>query len=275
MTPSTLVRLSGRDSLDLLHRLSTHDLRALSPGRCRTTLFCDFRGRLSHRVTVAVTADGSVWLMRDDAPGSDLASHLERHLFRENVRIEDLSSQLPVRGTASSLLEAGRISEREGRPQQAQVDPDFSLELGEPIPPASERERARIAAGRPAHGHEIHPDFNPFEVGLGDEVHLSKGCYTGQEALLRMVTYGGVRRRLVRVRGRGPLPSAGAELTRDGRRAGKLTSAVPEEGAKDSWIGLAVVRFDPDPPKAPLDLPDGARIEAIDLLPSPAPAGLP
>jgi len=76
----TLLRLEGRDALDLLHRISTQALDQLEPGTSHATLFCDFRGRLQHRAVVAVASDGAVWLLRADAPGSELAATVD-YLF--------------------------------------------------------------------------------------------------------------------------------------------------------------------------------------------------
>src|SRR5580765_8374234 len=85
----TLLRLAGRDALAVLHRISTQHLERLAAGETRATLFCDFRGRLLHRAVVTVTSDHAVWLLRPDAPGDELAAFLDRHVFREEVRIED------------------------------------------------------------------------------------------------------------------------------------------------------------------------------------------
>src|SRR5205823_2529065 len=132
-------------------------------------------------------------------------------------------------------------------------------------------EAERIRAGRSRHGHEIHADFNPFEVGLAREVHLSKGCYTGQEALQRLITYGSVRRGLVSVSGRGALPSAPADLRRGTERAGRLTSAARED--EDRWIGLAVVRLEDLEPAEPLAIDGSGTLETIEPFPSGAPLG--
>src|SRR2546427_12639350 len=94
---STLLRLEGRDALAVLHRLSAAFLDDLVPGQARATLFCDFRGRLLHRVIVVVTSDRAVWLLRDDAPGAALAAHLDHHVFREDVRVSDLGAGRWVR----------------------------------------------------------------------------------------------------------------------------------------------------------------------------------
>src|SRR2546425_10845370 len=86
---SSVLRLEGRDALDLLHRISARFLSDLAPGQCRAAPFCDFRGRLLHRGFVGATRDGALWLLRDDAPGEELAAFVERHVFREEVRIAD------------------------------------------------------------------------------------------------------------------------------------------------------------------------------------------
>lgn len=229
---TTALHLRGKDVLPLLQRISTNALVDLPSGSARPTLFCDFRGRLLHRVLVYLTRHRTVWLLRDDAPGEELASFLDRHVFREDVTIEDRSSELPV----ALDLAVTETREENGIPRRVACGDD-RLEIGgTPRVDA----RARLLAGRPAHGHEIVDAYNPFEVGLGDEVHLDKGCYTGQEALQRLITYHSVRRGLARVEGRGAPPPIPAALEWDGERAGALTSAAAD--GPDRWIGLAVIR---------------------------------
>src|SRR5262245_60906374 len=90
MTPITAIRLTGRDTLDLLHRVTTNSLRDLAPGESRGTLFLDFRGRLLQRAAVIRVGD-EVWLARNDAPAAPLLAHLDRQIFREDVKPEDRS----------------------------------------------------------------------------------------------------------------------------------------------------------------------------------------
>lgn len=276
MTSSTALRLSGRDTLALLHRISTHAVTDLAPGQARATLFCDFRGRLIHRAVVGLTADGAVWLLRDDAPGQTLASFLDRHVFRDDVRIEDHSARWSVRPRPSGGEAAESVlHERDGIPVTVWVGPSETLDVGENPADAgdpAERERARVRAGRPAHGHEIVEAFTPFEVGLAHEVHLDKGCFTGQEALMRLVTYRSVRRRLARVSGAGPPPEVPRDLRADGQSAGQLTTTVAEG---DRWIGLAVVRHEVCEPARALELLDGSKIASLDPLPLTRPQGRP
>jgi folate-binding protein YgfZ len=242
---STALRLIGADVLSLLHRIGTNAVDGLEPGAARATLFCDFRGRLLHRALVGVAADRAVWLLRDDAPGAELAAFLDRHIFRDDARIEDRSQQLPVRwAPGDATVAAHSLAERDGVPVALRVG-DETLVVSAGAPPD---EPSRIRAARPAHGHEIAEAFTPYEVGLSHEVHLDKGCFTGQEALMRLVTYKSVKRRLVRVSGPGAAPFVPADLAADGAPAGVLTSAAAD-GTR--WLGLAVVRNELcDPPRA-------------------------
>jgi folate-binding protein YgfZ len=237
---STVLRLEGRDALALLHRISTQALEDLSPGAARYTLFCDFRGRLLHRAAVAVTDDAAVWLLRDDAPADELAALLDRSVFREDVRVRDLGGELEVHGVpAGARPEAGSVRERGGRPEGIHAEDGRALAV---VPAGSAHpepdELRRIRGGWPRHGHEIAEAFTPFEVGLARDVHLSKGCYTGQEALQRLITYGSVRRGLARLEGAGPPPAAPGEVLLEDRAVGRLTSSVADG---DGWVGLGVV----------------------------------
>lgn len=239
--PRTALRLSGRDALALLHRVSTNALLDLPAGGSRATLFCDFRGRLLHRAQVVHAPDGGVWLLRGDADGAPLAAFVDRFVFREDVRIEDRADAFAW--TVEGVAWGGPLAEHE-----------------------------RIARGLPRHGAEIAEAFNPYEVNLAHEVHLAKGCYTGQEALQRLVTYDSVRRRLVRFAGDGPPPAAPQDVlgaTAAGARpAGVLTSssARPEGG----WVALAALRHDA---AGPLALANGTPLGEPAEFPATAPLG--
>jgi hypothetical protein len=261
MNDTTALRLSGNDALGLLHRISTNALDDLAPGQARATLFCDFRGRLLHRAVVGVVSDRAVWLLRDDAPGGSLAAFIDRAVFRDDVRIEDLSERWQVQRASESHLDVGTLAERDGVPQMVRVASGDALRIVEPGgSPTADRqviELERVRAGRPAHGHEIAEAFTPFEVGLAHEVHLDKGCFTGQETLMRLVTYRGVRRGLARVSGTGPALAVPRDVLDGGKPVGVLTSAVAD-GA--GWIGLAVLRLDASDPPRTLELEGGGSI---------------
>jgi folate-binding protein YgfZ len=256
---STALRLTGRDALGLLHRTTSQALADLARGEARTTLFCDFRGRVEHRALVVRTSDDAVWLLRADAPGAPLAAAVDRSIFRDDVVIEDRSGELAFVCARAPLGVHGVIEERDGVPRVVAVG-DGTLLACDGREPLTEADR--IAHRLPRAGHEVTPEANPFECGLGAAVHLAKGCFTGQEALQRLVTYASVRRRLARVRLRSAVDALPVEVLQAGEKAGVLTSAAGEEG-------LALLRHECAQPGLLLQTAAGATLEVVEA-PEPA-----
>ncbi len=99
-------------------------------------------------------------------------------------------------------------------------------------------------------------------MNLAHEVHLAKGCYTGQEALQRLITYDSVRRRLARVEGAGVVPAVPGAIAGPDGPAGVLTSTSASEPG--SWIGLAVLKHEALASGASLRVEGGPAIERIE-----------
>lgn len=252
---TTALRLSGRDALPLLHRVTSNALADLGANDARATLFCDFRGRLLHRVVVARTSDDAVWLLRADAPGAELAAAVDKSVFRDDVQIEDRSLELPVTLVRDQSEGSGVRAGDDDVPHEAWTGDGTRLVIGASAEPLAEA--ARIALLHPRHGHEITETYNPFEVGLAYEVHLAKGCFTGQESLQRLITYDSVRRRPVHVRLATPREVAlPADVHTSREKVGLLTSLAGRDG-------FAVVRREPVTNGEALSLADGTALEVV------------
>jgi folate-binding protein YgfZ len=97
----------------------------------------------------------------------------------------------------------------------------------------------RIEAGRPAFGVDMNEETIPLEAGLEDRaISLTKGCYVGQEVIIRVLHrgQGRVARRLVGLAIDAPPggeASVGDAVEVDGVRIGTLTSVAvsPRYGA--------------------------------------------
>jgi folate-binding protein YgfZ len=93
----------------------------------------------------------------------------------------------------------------------------------------TQAEVLRIEAGTPIYGVDIDEDRMPAEAGLDDAVSYTKGCYLGQEVVVRLRDRGHLNRKLcgLRMLDDGAVPAAGTRL-RHGERAtaGVITSAV-------------------------------------------------
>ena len=103
----------------------------------------------------------------------------------------------------------------------------------------------RVEAGRPAYGADMDESTILSETGLVDRaVDHTKGCYTGQEVIVRIRDRGHVNRSL---RGlllaEGPGPKPGAELFLEDRVVGRITSVV-DSPVRVGPIGLGYVHRD-------------------------------
>ena len=108
----------------------------------------------------------------------------------------------------------------------------------------------RIEAGYPAFGVDMDDTTIPIEAGLGDRAFdHGKGCYTGQEVIVRLRDRGRVNWHLRRLRFGDTLPLTGQELFQPGveKPRGRVTSAVrsPHLG---EVVGLGYVRREVEPP---------------------------
>lgn len=104
----------------------------------------------------------------------------------------------------------------------------------------------RVEAGRPAFGTDMDQDTLPPEAGIVDRaIDHTKGCYTGQEVIVRIRDRGHVNRHL-RVLDLGdiPAPARGVELLAadgSGKSVGHLTSVV-QSPRFDGVLAMGYVR---------------------------------
>lgn len=128
-------------------------------------------------------------------------------------------------------------------------------------------EALRIEAGRPAYGDDVDDSTLPVEAGIHDRaIDYEKGCYTGQEVIVRIRDRGRVNWHLRGLLfGEETTPAAGTELfaagAEEGDRAlGRVTSATysPRFGRV---AGLGYVRREVEPPaELRIGGPEGASV---------------
>jgi folate-binding protein YgfZ len=95
---------------------------------------------------------------------------------------------------------------------------------------AAAAEALRIEAGIPAFHRDMDEQTIPLEAGIeARAISMSKGCYVGQEVIVRVLHrgHGRVAHRLVGlVLESTDVPPAGAAIVADGRDIGRVTSSV-------------------------------------------------
>ncbi len=97
----------------------------------------------------------------------------------------------------------------------------------------------RIERGFVHYGHEVSPDENPFQVGLGFVCNFEKGEFIGRDAALRHLDAGvgsqTGRLASVLLKDSAPLLYGGEPILRDGKPVGYVTS-----GAYGHYLGASV-----------------------------------
>ena len=133
----------------------------------------------------------------------------------------------------------------------------------------------RVEAGRPAFPADMNQQTIPLEAGIEDRaISMSKGCYVGQEVIIRILHrgQGRVGRRLVGIsfEPHGETPAAGATLTipTDGQSVGAITSSV-RSPALDRPIALGYVKRQLAEPDTELVATDGERQQSCVVTPRP------
>lgn len=239
-----VLRVTGADRIDWLQGLVTNDVRLVMPGTRLYAAWLTPQGRMISDLWLVGTAT-ALLLDVPAALGPALAARLDALVFSEDVTVTDVSDIVPVtefigvdeaRGESPSGVAV--VSAVYGRPSvviygpwPSVVDEQHLTALHEA--PAGGHEVLdvlRIEAGVPAFGIDMDTDTIPLEAGLESRaISFTKGCYVGQELIVRVMQRGGGRvvRHLVGMQLARPV-SAGAPLPRDvqvsGRSVGRLTS---------------------------------------------------
>jgi len=130
-------------------------------------------------------------------------------------------------------------------------------------------EICRVEGGRPLFHVDMDEDTIPLEAGIEDRaISLTKGCYVGQEVIIRVLHrgHGRVARRLVGIAfERGvPVPSGGDQIVVSGRDIGSITSAV-DSPTLGYPIALGYVHRDFQQPGTSVTV--GDRAGSVTMLP--------
>jgi folate-binding protein YgfZ len=129
-------------------------------------------------------------------------------------------------------------------------------------------EVTRVEGGMPLFGVDMNDGTIPLEAGIEDRaISLTKGCYVGQEVIIRVLHrgHGRVARRLVGIAfdEDSPLPLAGDRIVTTDRDIGVVTSAV-QSVALGRPIALGYVHRDFVQPGTPVGVDSRAgRVEAL------------
>jgi len=256
-----VILVSGEDRLSWLHLLVTQHVAELPADTGTEALILDANGRVLHHMVMAHVAE-AVALVTEAGDVPELLDYLRKMVFWSKVELRDATAELAVLDvvgpeTAGVLGEAGLPVPERPLAATGLSGGGFVLRMPWPGPDAAEIvvpraeaqswfirlsdagarpagtiafEALRVEAGQP----RVHLDTDertiPHEVGwIGSAVHLSKGCYRGQETVARVANLGRPPRMRVLLlldAGDEELPVPGDPVLRDGRVIGRVGTVV-------------------------------------------------
>jgi folate-binding protein YgfZ len=278
------LRFVGADRVSFLQALITNDMSVLRPGMGTYAAYLPAQGRMIADLHLFDLGDGVV----ADVPAviaSAIARTFDQLIFSEDVRVTDETSSLrqiqvvgpfAARATATALdLDAasleqlpllGQVTAGDGFVARTDDAPGGTWDVFVPAPIEAAvtdalarggatrlsdalAEALRIDRGRAAWGVDMDETTIPLEAGLLDRaISTTKGCYVGQEVIVRVLHRGGgrVARRLVRLAcdpAATKAPDGGTRVYAGDREVGRVTSAAWSPRAQQV-IALAYVARD-------------------------------
>ena len=296
------IAVSGRDRATYLQGLLTNDIAALARGTGCYAAWLTPQGRMTTDMHVLESGD-MILLDVPAATRESVLQRLDQFIFTEDVQpgdVTDALADVTVHGPRAAEAIERTVNGLTGLaawPQDANARAEFAASplviaridrIGVPgftiyveagraddLAAALARngalrvsdeaiETARVEAGYPLFGTDMDDDIIPLEAGIeGRALSLTKGCYVGQEVIIRVLHrgHGRVVRRLVGLRVSGAPPARKARLHAGGRDIGFITSSVtsPRFGA----IALGYVHRDFVEPGTSVEIEtDGGRAAA-------------
>lgn len=236
-TDRGVLAVAGAERATWLQGLLTNDVESLKEGESCYAAYLTPQGRMI--ADMNVIERGGRMLLDVPAPlAAALRDRLDGLIFAEDVQVTDESASLGV----WTAIRGDRFEDIIGEALPAAFSALSPLDF-------ETFEAIRIERGVPRFLVDMTEDTIPLEAGIEDRaISFTKGCYVGQEVIVRVTTRGGgrVAKKLVRWAADAsaeivPLPDA--KIVSHDRDIGRVTSVAFSPGL-NRVVGLGYVHRD-------------------------------
>lgn len=274
--------VSGSEAVMFLNGLVTNDMKTLGKNSWMPAVFPNVQGRLLAAVRVIHRDDGFL-IDTEEATHVTVVNLLQRFTLAGDFHVTDLTSKtalLSVQGKNAAKVIGGTLDDPAMDVEREKVtnvkfngdkevtlirathtaedgfdmlvEADHAEELRQALTksgamPISDEvmETLRIEAGIPRYGIDMDDTTVVTETNLEDAVSFTKGCYVGQEIIVRIKHRGHVAKKLtgVIVEQPAPLEKGAKILSDDGKEIGRVTSSTFSPQL-DRAIALGYVKYD-------------------------------
>lgn len=275
------ILVSGSEAVMFLNGLITNDIKSLARNSWMAAAFANVQGRLLASVRIIHREDGFL-LDTEDSTRDAVMKLIERFTLAGDFKVTDFSTdtaELSLQGQKAREIVANIFGEEAARLEpQKSLDVDFedapitliratqtaedgfdlfishdrANALREALINAGARsiseetfETLRIEAGMARYGIDMDETNVVTETNLDDAVSFTKGCYVGQEIIVRIKHRGHVAKKLTGIVLEEQTPAARNTkiLSLDGKEVGRVTSSIFSPRL-DRAIALGYLKYD-------------------------------
>lgn len=275
------ILVSGSEAVMFLNGLITNDMKSLGLSSWMPAAFANVQGRLLAAVRIIHREDG--FLIDTEGPSREAVMKLiERFTLAGDFKVADLTektTELSVQGkTSRAVVEKVFGAQAAELERQKSLTGDFKGEavtlirathtaedgfdvfvnrghlptVREALTNADAQsvsedafETLRIEAGVPRYGVDMDETNVVTETNLDDAVSFTKGCYVGQEIIVRIKHRGHVAKKMTGVvlEDMNPVPRDAKLSLADGKEIGRVTSSTFSPKLNRA-IALGYVKYD-------------------------------
>lgn len=253
------IRVTGSEAVMFLNGLITNDINNAVEDRWLPAVFPTVQGRLLGAVRI-IRSEAGFFIDTDSASHDAVLKSISRFTLAGDFKVSDVTAEtalLTVQGRRAAEVVQGVKNATVVRATHTAED-GFDLVINtddcEPIvekliaagaQPVREEafETLRIEAGIPRHGQDMDESNIVLEANLDDAVSYTKGCYLGQEIIIRIKHRGHVAKKLTGLKFDQPVDNGGIITSNEGKEIGRVTS-VTYSPKLQSTIALGYVRYE-------------------------------
>ena len=257
------ISVSGSEAVTFLNGLITNDLKTLGENRWLPAAFPNVQGRLLAAVRVVRRAHDFL-LDTEAATHEKVLKLIERFTLAGDFKVADVTEAtalISLQGSrAAVIVERVNLEEVTVLPATHTAEKGFDLIVGADrkaglrqtlldsgATPVSERveEILRIEAGIGRYGRDMDESNVVTETNLDDAVSYTKGCYVGQEIIVRIKHRGHVAKKLTGLRFDSDqhIEAGSVIKSTDDKEIGRVTSATFSPKLQTT-VGLGYVRYE-------------------------------
>lgn len=250
------IRVTGSEAVMFLNGLITNDMKAVVENQWLPAVFPNVQGRLIGAVRITREKDSGFLIDTENASHEAILKTISRFTLAGDFHVTDVTSEiglLTVQGRR-----AGEIIKNTDHPaipathtgeKGFDLVGDVSLlkeqltNAGAQVVSPETFEVLRIEAGIPRHGVDMDETNVVLETNLDDAISYTKGCYLGQEIIVRIKHRGHVAKKLTGMKFDNPVEAGAMVQSTEGKDAGRVTS-VTHSPKLESTIALGYLRYE-------------------------------